>query len=91
MDTYFLNVQFSFLVVCLHLESEYDQNMPKKKMETTMYPLGSKERPMIVKVSSKERAEKITTICATYDFDYIMGLEFNEDLSGLKKTIKDYK
>ncbi|WP_180235339.1 hypothetical protein [Bacillus cereus] len=36
-----------------------------------MSPLSSKERPMIVKVSSKERAEKIATICATYDFDYI--------------------
>ncbi|PFK16372.1 SEC-C metal-binding domain-containing protein [Bacillus cereus] len=56
-----------------------------------MYPLGSKERPIIVKVSSKERAEKIATICDTYGFYYILGLEFNEDISDLKKAIKDYK
>lgn len=56
-----------------------------------MYPLGSKERPIIVKVSSKKKAEKIATICDTYDFYYIVRLEFNEDISDLKKAIKDYK
>ncbi|OUB23756.1 DNA-binding protein [Bacillus thuringiensis serovar yunnanensis] len=56
-----------------------------------MYPLGSKERPIIAKVPSKGRAERIATICDTYDFYYIVGLEFNEDISDLKKAIKDYK
>ncbi|MBJ8099724.1 DNA-binding protein [Bacillus cereus group sp. N11] len=54
-----------------------------------MYPLGSKERPIIVKVSSKARAEKVTAICEAYNFYYIVGLEFNEDVTDLKKAIKD--
>ncbi len=33
-----------------------------------MYPLGSKERPIIVKVSSQTRAEKVATICEAYKF-----------------------
>ncbi|MDM5152563.1 hypothetical protein QUF88_01290 [Bacillus sp. DX1.1] len=53
-----------------------------------MYPLGSKERPIIVKVSSKARAEKVAAICEAYNFYYIVGLEFNEDVTDLKKQSK---
>ncbi|MCI0768541.1 SEC-C metal-binding domain-containing protein [Bacillus sp. TL12] len=54
-----------------------------------MYPLGSKEHPIIVKVSSQTRADKVAAICEAYNFYYIVGLEFNEDISDLKKAIKD--
>lgn len=54
-----------------------------------MYPLGSKEHPIIVKVSSQTSAEKVAAICEAYNFYYIVGLEFNEDISDLKKAIKD--
>lgn len=53
--------------------------MQKGKKE--IYPLGSKERPIIVKMSSKERSEKIAIICDTYDSHHIVGLEFTEDMS----------
>ena len=53
-----------------------------------MYPLGSKERPIIVKVSSKEKANKVAAICDAHNFYYIVGLEFNEDVSDLKKHSK---
>ncbi|MDM5152583.1 hypothetical protein QUF88_01200 [Bacillus sp. DX1.1] len=53
-----------------------------------MYPLGSKEHPIIVKVSSQTRAEKVAAICEAYNFYYIVGLEFNEDISDLKKQSK---
>ncbi|OUB41948.1 DNA-binding protein [Bacillus thuringiensis] len=56
-----------------------------------MYPLGSKERPIIVKVSSKEKANKVAAICDAHNFYYIVGLEFNEDVSDLKKALKDCK
>ncbi|WP_242476208.1 DNA-binding protein [Bacillus cereus] len=56
-----------------------------------MYPLGSKERPIIVKVSSKEKANRVDAICDTHNFYYIVGLEFNEDVSDLKRALKDYK
>ncbi len=54
-----------------------------------MYPLGSKQRPIIVKVRTKEQAEKVTEICDQYDFTYIIGLELTEDISDLKKAIKE--
>ncbi|MED1302831.1 DNA-binding protein [[Bacillus thuringiensis] serovar konkukian] len=54
-----------------------------------MYPLGSKERPIIVKVSSQIRAEKVAAICEVYNFYYIVGREFNEDISDLKTAIKN--
>ncbi|MED2934343.1 hypothetical protein P4308_20055 [Bacillus wiedmannii] len=54
-----------------------------------MYPLSSKEHPIIVKVSSQTSAEKMAAICQAYNFYYIVGLEFNEDIMDLKKAIKD--
>ncbi|WP_257143202.1 hypothetical protein [Bacillus cereus] len=55
-----------------------------------MYPLGSKERPIIVKVLP-EKGNKGISICDAYNFYYIVGLEFNEDVSDLKRALKDYK
>jgi uncharacterized protein YecA (UPF0149 family) len=54
-----------------------------------MYPLGSEQRPVIVKVRSQERAEKVAEICDKYDLRFIIGLELTEDISDLKKAIKE--
>ena len=53
-----------------------------------MYPLGSENNPIIIKVRTRAQAEKITTICDEYDFYYMISLELNEDLTNLKKAIK---
>jgi uncharacterized protein YecA (UPF0149 family) len=54
-----------------------------------MFPLGSKQRPIIVKVQSQEKAEKVAEICDQYDFKFIVGLELTEDLTDLKKAIQE--
>jgi uncharacterized protein YecA (UPF0149 family) len=56
-----------------------------------MYPLGSKQRPIIVKVRSQERAEKVAEICSQYDFTYILGFSLVENISDLKKAIKEQR
>lgn len=56
-----------------------------------MYLLGSKERPIIIKVSSKEKRSNLAAFCNAHNFYYIVGLEFNEDVSDLKRALKDYK
>jgi uncharacterized protein YecA (UPF0149 family) len=54
-----------------------------------MYPLGSLQRPIIVKVRSQEKAEKVAEICEQYDWKFIIGLELIEDLTDLKKALKE--
>lgn len=54
-----------------------------------MFPLGSEQRPIIVKVKSSEKAEKVAEICEQHDWIYIIGLEATEDLTDLKKAIKE--
>ncbi|PEZ10367.1 DNA-binding protein [Bacillus thuringiensis] len=53
-----------------------------------MYPLGSENHPIMIKVRTRAQAENIATICNEYDFYYIISLELNEDLTDLKKAIK---
>ncbi|EEM68353.1 MULTISPECIES: SEC-C metal-binding domain-containing protein [Bacillus cereus group] len=55
-----------------------------------MYPLGSENHPIMIKVRTRAQAEKIATICDEYDFYYIISLELNEDLTDLKKAIKGH-
>jgi hypothetical protein len=38
-----------------------------------MASLGSKERPVIVKVTSEKMAKKVAKICNDYDFQFIAG------------------
>lgn len=54
-----------------------------------MYPLGSENHPIMMKVRTRAQVEKIATICDEYDFYYIISLELNEDLTNLKKAIKE--
>jgi uncharacterized protein YecA (UPF0149 family) len=54
-----------------------------------MFPLGSEQRPIIVKVKSSEKAEKIAEICEQHNWKYIIGLELTEDLTDLKKAMKE--
>jgi uncharacterized protein YecA (UPF0149 family) len=54
-----------------------------------MYPLGSDKRPIIVKVRSQQRAEKVAEICSQYNWKYILGFDPIEDISDLKKAVKE--
>lgn len=54
-----------------------------------MFPWGSAQRPVIVKVSSEERAGKVVQICQRYGMHYILGLEPVEDLTDLKNALKE--
>lgn len=54
-----------------------------------MFSLGSKERPIIVKVKSEEKAEKVVEICEQYGWIYILGFELMEDLTDLKKAMRE--
>ncbi len=51
-------------------------------------PLGSEQRPIIVK-SEILRTEKVAEICEHYDWKYIIRLELTEDLTDLKKAMKE--
>lgn len=50
--------------------------------------LGSPQRPIIVKVNNQQRASRVAEICEEYGFKYIIGMEYDEDLTDLKKAIQ---
>jgi len=52
------------------------------------YPLGSSERPLVLRVPSEERLQEVIDICDQYGFIYVIGLETPEDLTDLKKAIQ---
>jgi hypothetical protein len=56
-----------------------------------MLPLGSEKRPVIVRVASEAKGEKITQICKQYDLHFILGYEPGrpEDYSDLYAAIKE--
>ncbi len=53
--------------------------------------LGSVEHPVIVRVPNSNRAQQVVQICKEYGFHYIMGLEAPEDLTDLKKAIRQHR
>ena len=53
-----------------------------------MESLGSSHRPVIIKVKNEQRAIRVAEICDEYGFKYIVGLEYDEDLTDLKKAIQ---
>lgn len=53
-----------------------------------MQPLGSSQRPVIVKVNSEMKARRVAEICEEYGFQYIVGIEVDEDITDLKKAIQ---
>ena len=54
-----------------------------------MAKLGTEERPVIIRVNSERKIEKINAICDHYDFEFIVGIEVDENLTDLKKAVKD--
>ncbi|MBV5299876.1 MAG: SEC-C domain-containing protein [Rhodoferax sp.] len=54
-----------------------------------MKKLGSKERPIIVRVHSDEKARYVTETCAEHGWHYIIGLESDkpEDISDLERAL----
>jgi hypothetical protein len=54
-----------------------------------MAHLGSEQRPVIVKVTSEKMMRKVAEICEEYNLHFIAGLENQEDLTDLKKAIKE--
>ncbi len=54
-----------------------------------MAKLGSKERPIILKVQTEDRLREIAGICAAHDLIYIIGLEPDkpEDISDLQTAL----
>jgi len=57
--------------------------------ENTVLSLGSRQCPIVVKVNSEEKGQKIAQICDRLGLHYIMGFELKEDLSDLKQVIKE--
>jgi uncharacterized protein YecA (UPF0149 family) len=53
-----------------------------------MAALGSRERPVIVKVTSEKMAKKVAEICEDYGFQFIAGFEPVENLTDLISAIK---
>jgi len=51
--------------------------------------LGSEKRPLVLKVASERRLNEVTEICEKHGFKFIIGLEKSEDITELKKAIKE--
>lgn len=54
-----------------------------------MAELGSKMRPVIVKVTSEEMAARVTELCDQYGLQFIAGFEPVADLSDLLRALKE--
>jgi uncharacterized protein YecA (UPF0149 family) len=54
-----------------------------------MASLGSEQRPVIVKVTSKKMMEKVAKICDKNNLHFIAGLEAVENLTDLKQALKE--
>ncbi len=52
------------------------------------HPLGSHERPLVLRVTSEERLHEVIDICEHHGFIYVIGLEAPEDLTDLRKAIQ---
>ncbi len=51
--------------------------------------LGTKDRPLVLKVATEHRLRVVTELCEKYGFKFIIGLERPEDITDLKKAIKE--
>jgi hypothetical protein len=49
--------------------------------------LGADDRPLIMRVQTTQRFEQVAQICDKYKLKYIMGIEFQEDVTDLRKAI----
>ncbi|MDQ0194745.1 tetratricopeptide repeat protein [Paenibacillus wynnii] len=58
-----------------------------KAMSHSAPQLGFENRPIVIKVRSEERAEKIFQLCERYELQCIIGIEYIEELSDLRKAL----
>ncbi|MBA9087654.1 tetratricopeptide (TPR) repeat protein [Fontibacillus solani] len=66
-----------------------EKAMSKDKVDYPDKGWGSERQPIIVKVRTEERAAQVARVCDHFNWYYIMGMEFTEDLSDLKKALKE--
>lgn len=50
---------------------------------------GTEKRPIVVRVRTEETAGKVAEICDAYNWHYILGFELDEDMTDLKRALKD--
>lgn len=54
-----------------------------------MIPLGSEQRPVILKVKNVERAQQLMEICEKHNINCILTIEPIEDISDLRKALRE--
>ncbi|MDI4643432.1 SEC-C metal-binding domain-containing protein [Cohnella hashimotonis] len=50
---------------------------------------GSAHQPIVVKLNSPDRAAQVTQVCEHFTWNYILGMDYTEDLTDLKKAIRE--
>lgn len=75
-------------------ERTLDQYLPENRKRTvtramghSATQLGFENRPIVINVKSEERAEKIYQLCERFELQCIIGIEYIEDLSDLRKAL----
>ncbi|SEC44138.1 tetratricopeptide repeat protein [Paenibacillus sp. GP183] len=75
-------------------ERTLDQYLPEKRKQIvtragghSATDLGTDSKPVVIRVRSEERAEKIYQLCERYELQCIIGIEYVEDLSDLRKAL----
>lgn len=63
------------------------KQVPKPVVDHPATQLGTDSRPIVLRVRSEERAEKIYQLCERYGLQCIIGIEYVEDLTDLKKAL----
>ena len=70
-------------------ETGHRANLTKLAKGMTKITLGTKDRPIIIRTTSEEKIQKIAAVCAAYHWEYIIGFEAPENLSDLKKALRE--
>ncbi|MFB5763249.1 SEC-C metal-binding domain-containing protein [Paenibacillus medicaginis] len=71
------------------LKKGVETMVTKNKKDYSEKNWGSERQPIIVKVKSEERAAQVARACDHFNWHYIMGMEYTEDLTDLKKAIRE--
>ncbi|MFD2334090.1 SEC-C metal-binding domain-containing protein [Cohnella sp. GCM10020058] len=71
----------------LPLDSEQTAIIEKKAYPEKGW--GSEHQPIVVMVNVPERAAQVTRVCEHFNWNYIMGMDYMEDLTDLKKAIRE--
>lgn len=83
----------SFLVLTTAIKNRLVQNGQLRRNNKKMAKLGSKEKPAVVKVQTKDQALKIISLCESKGWQVIVGIEpdENEDISDIEKLLNPPK